>query len=121
MTVPLSKSAIDRLTLVIRLGQRPGTEGELEAARSAIGRIVLANADPILAALSTAPAPNHDQSRALMWRNAAHRMLTEHGQWLSDWERSFCASLASRWREPTPKQPAILERLASRFGFEVIV
>jgi hypothetical protein len=62
MTAMLPPRIRDRLLHCIKLAQRPGTDGEGDAATYAIGRIVLANASVVMDILTTA-APSSPPPR----------------------------------------------------------
>jgi hypothetical protein len=117
MTALLPTATRDRLLACIRLAERPGTPGERLAAETAIGRLVVAHARAVIAALSETapPEPTYDDGDPLAcfadWRDAAQFCL-QNGE-LSSWERNFLISIL-RFRRATPKQLNALREIADR-------
>jgi hypothetical protein len=131
MGVPLPVAVRDRIVACIRLAQAPGTPGEGEASYSAIGRIVCANADAVIPALSgprrqpPPPPPQDDPGddelhRPTMgWCEAARECLYYHEWRLSDCERRFLVSIRARMRGLTSRQADVLERIAAKCGVAI--
>ena len=55
------------------------------------------------------------------WLAALEHILAETPHYLSSWEHGFATSyLEARWGSPSPKQAAILQRIADKCGVTVI-
>ena len=94
----------ERLTGCIELAHRGATDGEQQAACTAIGRIVLSN--PWITSGMTVHTSAPD------WRDLACA-CAQHRDVLNQWEREFLAGL---WRFPklSPKQSQILKNIEAR-------
>ena len=94
----------ERLEGVITLARHPGTDGEAEAACTAIGRLVLSNPWLTTGMAVHTSAPD--------WRDMACA-CARHRDMLNQWEREFLAGL---WRFPklSPKQSQILKNIEAR-------
>jgi len=119
-----SERRAERLAAVLTLAERPGTDGEAEAAVQAAARILAADpayfrerlvglkqpqADP------PSPAcPDDNQYPTHTWREALRMVLARSHQ-LNDWEQNFARSIQHRRRIST-KQAAVLHRIAGRRG-----
>ena len=114
----------DRLLAVLDLAQRPGTDGERQAAEAAIGRIVLANATVFRALLTAAPPPPPPPPRpAREWDadvldrfpswHAAVEFCLRCADDLTSWERKFLVSI-SGFRNPSDKQFDVLRNIIER-------
>lgn len=114
----------DRLLAVLALAERPGCDGERQAAEAAIGRLVVANAPAfrsLLAAAAPPPPPPPRASREWdcdvldrfpSWR-AAVEFCLRCADDLSSWERKFLVNV-SGFRHPSEKQLDVIRNIVER-------
>ncbi len=98
--------ATRRLLAVLRLAEKPGTAGERAGAESALGRMVVHEADTFRSLLATARAPHREPLHGT-WRTVCAELATRPGA-LSPWERSFVASLPNLPRISTKQRYTLL-------------
>lgn len=109
---------VRRLDRVLAVLERPGTEGEADAARNAAASLLAANPGFWRDRLGEVIATRQPVRVSRGWRAIALDCCVRALE-LSTWERDFVADVL-RQRSLSPKQVAKLRQIADRIGIDVV-
>jgi hypothetical protein len=115
MTAALTQPALRRLAAIMERTASPFEAERLTAlslAKQLLDTASLSWAD----VLHSEPPPPVLVPADRTWRQCAEQCLYDHTQALSEWEQCFVQDILRRGRALSPKQEAVLRRIAGKCG-----